>query len=723
VAFDTAPANGVDVVIASDPAFTQNTSFENAGAFLPTVHDSAFDRSAIRSIYLKYQASRALKAPVGEAPIGDLPSATERANNVLMFDANGDPVVEALVVTTAEGSSVSTHALLAAISGPSANQSAILTEAGREGTFVFDASDLSAEVAADPLQGVYVPPSSDPTGASGAWVRATADVVEAIKFGVSAISTDNYAALGNAIVVARLLKKPLVLPAGTLIIDQAAPAFILNDDDEIIGAGKGLTTIHVTDTLNASAFIFSATGKSRIRFSGFKIEAASLRTSSNVCFDFTDCNDCLVEDVIMDKWTQGVRFYHDATDPTLPPMGTNLRNKAVRCISLSSRSYGFYMEHATACEFLHCEAYNVSNQDGFKTGGMTIFAKIIGCHAEGCAGDGFDTFDGFISSVISDCTSYNNTSNGFQFKGTFGGFLGLWDDYTTRGSVFSNLVAKGNGLDGIIFQEMRYGVATGLVCTSNGGNGITLNNIQGMSFSGCLANRNTKHGWSFPNTVSRCTFAACNAFDNSYADGTTQNGTYNGFNLAAASNCYLNGCYAENSTLTGHKGGQGYGFNLGTSSGNFFNGGGCGVNVTGAVGGTSPFVNNKFTAFDANATFIQSNYAIGYPSGVGIGGAVTQITNKSTGVTLNALTGAITMQASAALAAGAMVEFTVTNSLVGQRDVIVLNIGGGGTSGAYRYWISGVANGSFKICVENRTAGSLSEAPIFNFAVVKASNS
>jgi hypothetical protein len=57
-----------------------------------------------------------------------------------------------------------------------------LIEPGRDGTFVFDSSDLSAEVAADTLQGIYVPPSSDTTGASGAWVRAERDVVNVFWF-------------------------------------------------------------------------------------------------------------------------------------------------------------------------------------------------------------------------------------------------------------------------------------------------------------------------------------------------------------------------------------------------------------------------------------------------------------------------------------------------------------------------------------------------------------
>ena len=46
-----------------------------------------------------------------------------------------------------------------------------LAEPGRTGTFVFEPANLSAKVAADQEQGVHVPPASDPTGVSGAWVR------------------------------------------------------------------------------------------------------------------------------------------------------------------------------------------------------------------------------------------------------------------------------------------------------------------------------------------------------------------------------------------------------------------------------------------------------------------------------------------------------------------------------------------------------------------------
>lgn len=49
----------------------------------------------------------------------------------------------------------------------------VLDEGGRTGLFIWDATDVSAEVAADPAQARLVPPTSDVTGASGAWRRRT----------------------------------------------------------------------------------------------------------------------------------------------------------------------------------------------------------------------------------------------------------------------------------------------------------------------------------------------------------------------------------------------------------------------------------------------------------------------------------------------------------------------------------------------------------------------
>ena len=97
-------------------------------------------------------------------------------------------------------------------------------------------------------------------------------------------------------------------------------------------------------------------------------------------------------------------------------------------------------------------------------------------------------------------------------------------------------------------------------------------------------------------------------------------------------------------------------------------------------------------------------------------GTVTQATSKSTGVTLDKSCGQITMN-NAALAATTNVTFTLTNSLIGVKDVLVLNVYGG-TSGAYNVWVSGLAVGSATITVRNITGGSLSEAITINYAII-----
>jgi hypothetical protein len=106
---------------------------------------------------------------------------------------------------------------------------------------------------------------------------------------------------------------------------------------------------------------------------------------------------------------------------------------------------------------------------------------------------------------------------------------------------------------------------------------------------------------------------------------------------------------------------------------------------------------------------------------LGNGGAVTQATSKATGVTLNTPTGQITMNA-AALAAGAKASFAVTNSNILAADTVLVSVASGGTANAYRAAVTAVANGVFTITVENITAGSLSEAPVINFTIIKGAS-
>jgi hypothetical protein len=107
-------------------------------------------------------------------------------------------------------------------------------------------------------------------------------------------------------------------------------------------------------------------------------------------------------------------------------------------------------------------------------------------------------------------------------------------------------------------------------------------------------------------------------------------------------------------------------------------------------------------------------YATGY------GGAVTQATSKSTGVTLNKICGAITMN-NASLAANTIVGFILTNSMIAADDIVHVWVKSGNASvGSYRANSEGNTSGARTIILENKTAGSLSEAIVLGFTVIKS---
>ena len=108
---------------------------------------------------------------------------------------------------------------------------------------------------------------------------------------------------------------------------------------------------------------------------------------------------------------------------------------------------------------------------------------------------------------------------------------------------------------------------------------------------------------------------------------------------------------------------------------------------------------------------------LGYATGTG--GSVTQITNKSTAVILNKVCGEVVM-VNSALGALSGVAFTLTNSTIGVNDVIIVNVKSGGTAGAYLVSVGNVLAGSCSITLFNSSAGSLFQAVVLGFAVIKA---
>jgi len=114
---------------------------------------------------------------------------------------------------------------------------------------------------------------------------------------------------------------------------------------------------------------------------------------------------------------------------------------------------------------------------------------------------------------------------------------------------------------------------------------------------------------------------------------------------------------------------------------------------------------------------------VGYATGAG--GTVTQITSRSTGVTINKLCGTIQTDVTS-LAAAASAVFTVTNSTVAIGDTVIVSQRSGSTNaasvtGMTYVSVVAVAAGSFNIAVDNRSAATAEVgAIIINFAVIKA---
>ena len=120
---------------------------------------------------------------------------------------------------------------------------------------------------------------------------------------------------------------------------------------------------------------------------------------------------------------------------------------------------------------------------------------------------------------------------------------------------------------------------------------------------------------------------------------------------------------------------------------------------------------------------VADNIGYGAVTGVtGIGGAVTQITNRATGVTLSKPCGTITTH-NASLAAEASADFVVTNTTVAATDVVVVAIKSGSNGGGTIVSVVAVAAGSFTIRVHNGNvaAGTAETGAIaINFAVIKS---
>lgn len=363
----------------------------------------------------------------------------EDADGVELIDQDpyyfGSPIYGLITVTS--GSAVASRALLAVVSSPAANQSAILTEAGREGSFVFDDSDLSAEVAADTEQGVYVAPDSDPTGASGAWVRKFSGPMSATWFGTVADgSTDDQPALQAALDLAETVgaARRVRIPAGSYSV---AVGLSVPDGVEVEGDGPD-TLIAAANSTHPSAFKVTGNSDFAIR----NLTARPFSTGTNRFAVYLDtCARAVVENVATSGQTDGGGIWMIDCDHC----------QARGCYfdgGASMNSYAVYFAGCKYCVAIGCRAYRpdfgfvIVGQDiqplCTRTTAETFGNAVIGCHVSNHGGHAFD-INSAVGNIISGCSAEDyagvSTHIAFQSKDSA-------STAATRNNIFIGCTAK-----------------------------------------------------------------------------------------------------------------------------------------------------------------------------------------------------------------------------------------------------------------------------------------
>jgi hypothetical protein len=145
------------------------------------------------------------------------------------------------------------------------------------------------------------------------------------------------------------------------------------------------------------------------------------------------------------------------------------------------------------------------------------------------------------------------------------------------------------------------------------------------------------------------------------------------------------------------------------------------VDLTGTwtVGGNTIVTSatTAFTTITATGAVTSSGTAgVGYSTGAG-GAATAQATSRTTGVTLNKICGSITLF-STTTTAGQVTTFTFTNSTIAATDVVHASVKT--ATGVYFVSVTATAAGSCNISVYSPAAVAVAEAPVLNFAVIKA---
>jgi hypothetical protein len=654
-----------------------------------------------------------------------------------------------------------------------------LRESGREGLFVFDGSDLSAKVSADPGQGIYVAKSTDGTGASGAWVRVWDGSRAFAKWwGGTWDGTTNdgptvLAAVATLVALKGTITNPgeygpeacpsLVLPFAPNGINMNASTLTLNQAMAIYGEngatfGGGATWLkwaagHTGIVINAEncyldglalqgGWTGSSTaegeyhgiqakykfGYGRLFITNWQGDGIYARTD----VDGGNCNGMYGVSATINNCRNGVR------------LGGNDSNAGwFGLLDLNyNRQAGLYVTDGFGNGFSVVQTAGNGVQGISGTAPVCVFNN----------GHIFTVKIGQASGASTNSPPSTATSNTWWIywkdAGAATSYAPQWVSGTTYregGAVLVNggssattishlyteadqppvqldqaavvrggLVASGYATNtprvyagsGVI-NIAPAAIVTGNITQNQPGSGQLL--ISGVTAAYdpllVLKTGSTQSQIQFQGSDAtiKASITAFNAFG-MYLDGVLGvHFRYNGTDIAQITSggfdLFSGKVLSNNGTTIINGSGvlQAAGFPALTGD------------VTTSAGSLATTLGTVAGAIKTSS----ATAGVGYATGAG--GAVTQATSRTTGVTLNKVCGAITLVSAAG--STSWQTFTVTNSAVAATDVIRVSQKSG--TDKYMIHVTAVGSGTFDISFAT-TGGTTTEQPVFNFAVVKA---
>lgn len=602
-----------------------------------------------------------------------------------------------------------------------------LYAAGMEGFFQWTPSNISTFVTNDPLHALFIPPTTDTTGAHGGWIRQFTGAAESTWWGVSTAAVDNAPAFTSALATLKFLATAgygynigsigLHTPAGIYTFNATiTPDHALEIFGDYQGAGGGTVFLW---TSNTSGF-FTGIGTG-VHANGVHIHnlvLAGTNAGSN-CHAIEQHGNARIAQIYVKNWSgNGI----DATNDTSGSRWSNILGDNVGWVLHvdGADTNACIGENISAGAVRFGGIYDSSGIGNVYTGGDINQCGLIAGFPTRCSfgGNIYTVFFGqevWCSTNAPTGTTANNQGWIYFGAGAPSSTAPAWSSGLTWYSAAPILVEPTDGNVRSVFNGMY--VEAGL-------SPIILSDLSflvgGQILVPVLNQFGTKHGG----------YIACNRYYVQFNNGIQclgpnaaifqQNQMFLGLGTGPAADTELQLNNSNSNNVISF-------YNLGTFVGQLWSAGSNFFHdfdttfwrTRGGGGGTLLAQLSTSGLVVSVAVLANKLGGVGYASGAG--GSATQPTSKTTGFTINKDCAQFTTSNSA-LAAAAIATFTITDSEVVSTDTIILNMKGGPTTGNYRYWIEAVLNGSFLVTIENRSAGSLSEALTFNYAVIKAVN-